>query len=499
MRLKRPLVIAASALAAASFTLGLAGGSAAQSEGTIPAGFDLFETDAEQTVFKFEGGTAIPAGFFTTKSQAFEGDVAFGGVPIGQFRGKDAGSADTVVRRSAAGIFPQSGGNPTVPIKLVRLSLVGVAPIDVRVGGATQAWDVRAEVSPSRPSTGTLEIRRESDGGGIFYSELHVYPKFTFTRLSDGKTRQFDVGALPDGTRPDDPVQVNDTYWRSGCIAPALDTGLSPNFCPGQDYHDGQVTGLREDSPQAHLFVRPAQPRLEHFACYNAGKAGEESLGVSLLDQFGETPSGNPVVKIFRDSGGELCNPARKNKEPRVGNKHDHLRCYLIDGRGSIDRDVRLRNQFGPFSARVLTPRQLCVPSTKQVIPSSGKLPQAPEQTFLTDHFLCYDIKPAGKFKSRSVVLSDQFGKHKVSVRRPSKLCVPVDKNDEGIKHPAQHFVCYPAEGRSPKKRVRVENQFGVERFRVLKLAELCVPSIKVRVPATDQVPGGKTSRSVLG
>src|SRR3954469_11666065 len=86
-------------IAAVLLLLVLAPGSGAQSGGTIPAGFDLFETDPEQTVFTFEGKTEIPANFFAEGSAPFDGAVNFGGEPIVRFMGRDVGSADTVIER----------------------------------------------------------------------------------------------------------------------------------------------------------------------------------------------------------------------------------------------------------------------------------------------------------------------------------------------------------------------------------------------------------------
>src|SRR3954466_1466959 len=68
----------------------------------VPQGFDLFQTDPEQNVFKFEGKSSIPAGFFTPDSRPFEGSVNFGGDPILTFQGEAVGNADTVVERTAA-------------------------------------------------------------------------------------------------------------------------------------------------------------------------------------------------------------------------------------------------------------------------------------------------------------------------------------------------------------------------------------------------------------
>src|SRR4051795_4137106 len=105
----------------------------------VPPGFDLFQTDPEQNVFKFTGKYAIPAGFFTADSQPFEGFVNFGGEPIVTFMGQGVGNADTVVQRTEEGV-PGEKGSPgaPAPIELQQLSLVGIAPIEVVTGQSTQ-------------------------------------------------------------------------------------------------------------------------------------------------------------------------------------------------------------------------------------------------------------------------------------------------------------------------------------------------------------------------
>ena len=47
----------------------------AQTGTSIPAGFDLFETDPEQTIFNFQGPAQIPANFFAPGSDPFAGNV----------------------------------------------------------------------------------------------------------------------------------------------------------------------------------------------------------------------------------------------------------------------------------------------------------------------------------------------------------------------------------------------------------------------------------------
>jgi hypothetical protein len=456
--------------------LAVAGDASAQT--TVPKGFSLFQTDPTDNVFKFIGKHQIPAGFFGPGSEAFEGAVNFGGEPLVKFQGVDVGNADTVVERTADAAPGGDGapgaepapGEPS-PIELRALSLVAVSPIAVVTGRTTQLWDVRADLSPSRPSTGSFRLTQTASNGGTLDSQLTVYPVFTFTRLSDGERRVLDVGALPDGQRPDDPVVGRATPWRAGCVVPALEiANLNPGFCAGQRPGGGTTVTIQQSEGLQHG-IRPASARLEHFGCYSApsGK-GFRRRKVTLSDQFDRR-----VARVTR--GLTLCAPTRKNKEAAVFNTRDHLRCYATNRGRSVAQTVLLRNQFGPFRADVFEPNSLCVPSTKQVRGS-----QAPsKRRFSVDHFQCYRIRPAGDFDGHGLVLRDQFGAWKTKIGTPSQLCVPVRKNKTRVGDPVEHLVCYRTRpARSLKRRVRVRNQFGVEDTRIGIAGLFCVPSLKV-------------------
>jgi hypothetical protein len=111
-------------------------------------------------------------------------------------------------------------------------------------------------------------------------------------------------------------------------------------------------------------------------------------------------------------------------------------------------------------------------------------------QTFRLDHFLCYRAAPSD-FEARKVKLRDQFGRSKARVLRRTNLCNPVDKNDEGIEDRRAHLVCYTIKRRTPFQRrdVAVSNQFVQDyRLRVLGPTHLCLPSAKSkREPRTEQ------------
>jgi hypothetical protein len=332
---------------------------------------------------------------------------------------------------------------------------------------------VRATLSPSRPSTGSVRLTQTEPTGGTFDSQITVYPVFTFTRLSDGAQRALDVGALPDGQRPDEPVVGNDTPWRAGCVPPALEIGnLNSGFCAGQKPSGGTTLTIEQSEGLQHG-IRPASARLEHFGCYAApsGK-GFKTRKVTLSDQFGRR-----VAKVAR--GLTLCAPTRKNKEAAVVNKRDHLRCYATNRGRPVRLAVFLRNQFGPFTADVLEPNSLCVPSTKQVV-RRGSEPPA-RGPFSIDHFQCYRIKPRGDFRGHGLVLRDQFGTWKTKIGTPSQLCVPVSKNKTPVEHPVEHLVCYRAGPTRPLTRpVLIRNQFGREATQTVRAGLVCVPSLKV-------------------
>ena len=48
-----------------------------------------------------------------------------------------------------------------------------------------------------------------------------------------------------------------------------------------------------------------------------------------------------------------------------------------------------------------------------------------------------------GKFKRAGLSVVDQFASQVLDIKKPARLCVPADKNDEGILDPVSHLMCY--------------------------------------------------------
>lgn len=162
----------------------------------VPAGFDGFRTVAGATKFEFGDAFTIPADFFDKGSRPFAGTISFKGEPLGSYRDKKLGRADTIVERQKSADFSSEYGPAEIPIEVTALSLVSTRPISVQVGKGWQRWDVKLGLSPSRKSEGTMKLVRRGKRGGTFDSQFIVYPALTFTRVSDGGQKMLDVGAM---------------------------------------------------------------------------------------------------------------------------------------------------------------------------------------------------------------------------------------------------------------------------------------------------------------
>ena len=104
------------------------------------------------------------------------------------------------------------------------------------------------------------------------------------------------------------------------------------------------------------------------------------------------------------------------------------------------------------------------------------------------DHFVCHKARrTAGTAQLAPVVVSlaDQFDSGPFVVRSPRELCIPADKNDEGISDPDTHLQAYRI-GRAPggplhvpRTNVTIQNQLGTLLVDTRKPHSLLVPSAK--------------------
>lgn len=178
-----------------------------------------------------------------------------------------------------------------------------------------------------------------------------------------------------------------------------------------------------------------------------------------------------------------LCNPANKNGEDPSAPAHsEHLVGYEIKQTVppfAKRPNLVVTNQFGTFVLDARKPNRLFIPSNASAV-DSPPIPVAPA----LDHFKCYTVK-GGTFRTSGIVVEDQFGTLTVDVKKPVRLCLPADKNGEGINDPATELVCYKARttGGTPRferpGEIFIANQFGPNVFDVRRLRELCVPAVR--------------------
>jgi hypothetical protein len=118
------------------------------------------------------------------------------------------------------------------------------------------------------------------------------------------------------------------------------------------------------------------------------------------------------------------------------------------------------------------------VPSAKSLV-----APPPPYTTPGINHFKCYKTAHSTR-RVPSVTIADEFGSLTLAVKKPFRLCIPVDKNNEGVLQPMTSLMCYKAltapgtpKFHGPTGSVFVDNQFGASSFIVDHQRELCVPA----------------------
>ena len=223
-------------------------------------------------------------------------------------------------------------------------------------------------------------------------------------------------------------------------------------------------------SPRVAAGSPPPSPplgSLDHFLCYQISR-GITGRTVNLTSQFGATAA--TVRRAQR-----LCAPADKEGEdPTAPSDVDHLTGYSVRTRVPVGerRDQIVVNQFGTLTVDLVRPAFLLVPTGKSTIAPPASYTPA------IDHFECFRTVHA-RFRKSGIHVTDQFDARTVNVRRPSRLCIPVDKDGGGITDPGANLMCYRVSGkpRLNDTHVFTTNQFGADEYTVGVVRELCVPS----------------------
>jgi len=212
-----------------------------------------------------------------------------------------------------------------------------------------------------------------------------------------------------------------------------------------------------------------AVPPLNHFQCYDVRRKAFDRVTVNLEDDFGTNAATVRRAKT-------LCAPVSKNDEdPDAPDDVDHLVGYEIrhDERFAGVLDEVVQDQFGSLVLDIRRPERILVPSAKQADPNDVVTPLDPP---VVDHYQCYSVR-GDRRRVSGISVEDQFGTGTTDVKKPIRLCLPVDKNGEGIVDGATRLMCYAIKpGPRVNQRVLIDNQFGPGSLDVRRARELCVP-----------------------
>lgn len=188
-----------------------------------------------------------------------------------------------------------------------------------------------------------------------------------------------------------------------------------------------------------------------------------------------------------------------------------HLRGYRIKAVKKSPKHVkRLRmsitNHLETLVMDTVKPDLLLVPTAED---NAISPPPPDPSTHNVDHFKCYLVhrsKGAAKLpKGLQVSVVDPFTQaaRALDVRALKHLCLPVDKNSEGIKNALGELTCYTVKAAKGEPKhvsqlaLQVNNQFGPLTLDTVQENELCVPSVLV-VPSPTPTPNGNPATPTI-
>lgn len=186
----KPVMLGLAFFAAAALVVGLfvTTKSRASTSVFIQAGNDEFETTGNGETYHNFQASPVPAGFFGTGSNQYAGSVPLVGVPVNPA----VSDTDTIIHRNQDVLTPGS-----TTITMTALNLASINPITVTYSdNHTESWTVKVNLSDVKSSGGSMSFNSD---GSAFDSSLGVFPKFTFTRVSDGTVKVLDTGGSGGG------------------------------------------------------------------------------------------------------------------------------------------------------------------------------------------------------------------------------------------------------------------------------------------------------------
>ena len=267
-------------------------------------------------------------------------------------------------------------------------------------------------------------------------------------------------------------------YLRSRSGRPTLGRGLAAELLAVA------LVCLSPLSGNAQPASLPSSPD-DSFLCNHTRESAPFAplRGLHLVDEFED-------ARFDVIAATDLCVPADASGQG-ITDPATHLESYNIkrsSGQSAFTprEKVHIIDQFGEDTVDVIAPELLLVPTSAN---PSGPSPAPGSTSHAVDHFKCYGVvesagAPALPKGTRVTVAGLANVAQSFDLSGLSHLCVPVDKENEGIKNPTGYLACYgvqPSAGQSLSPStvgIHLGNQFGSEIVDMLRQDELCVPSV---------------------
>ncbi len=270
-----------------------------------------------------------------------------------------------------------------------------------------------------------------------------------------------------------------------GCASSAQDYE-NPQCDDGIDNDEDGSFDLGDPQCVAASVDREDVVAIDRFACFatSSSSVGPIFAGVDvdLDDAF------DPPQTYSADSARSLCVPASVDGEP-ITDAATHLVGHPIRAQAGAPPHAPQTAYFvrglGPIFLETIRPDRLLVPSSASLL---GKVPPPDNTSHAVDHYKCYKAKaasgtPAYFPKGVQLGLVDTIEERIYDIRKPTRLCTPVDKNGEGIKNPNGLLLCYQArQARGQPAHVQVQgiytnSQLSPDRLDTRRIEEVCVPA----------------------
>ena len=210
--------------------------------------------------------------------------------------------------------------------------------------------------------------------------------------------------------------------------------------------------------------------KLDYFKVYDVENPSLQEK-VALQGQFDKLAE-RAVLHFLN----HFANPVSKNGEPFF-NKNAHLTWYAIqEDFTEPTREIIVDNQFAQ-KQKLLIGRALFLLAPAWKIEPDSKPPKG------LDHFKVYQVLE-GPSVNKTVKLQDQFGSDEARVGHPLFFATPVKKlhgaTTVEIANKKAHLLVYSISPMTMQKTVEARDQFMHKRFHIARSTWLAAPTVKV-------------------